>query len=308
MYFLRNKNGGLPAARHDFASRDFFDGSPTNAMRRKVEILRPMPANMRITFCMTDWDGTLSLLRSGWPELMLQTAREALTEAGARGERLEGLISQYGRKVSERTGQPTIRQMMALEELIENETKVRMDRWKLKEAYNARLDALRRERIRILADDPDRRKEFLVAGAVEFFEALKERGVQIAAVSGSDHETVLADVKALGLGHLFGKSVFGYDRKRHGEMGDAKESVIRAMIQKEGLAGNNLLVVGDGPIELEVGERAGGCALALVSNEGNDPTGINTEAEKRRRLMAANPHLLIYDFGSLPELLSILEI
>jgi phosphoglycolate phosphatase-like HAD superfamily hydrolase len=75
--------------------------------------------------------------------------------------------------------------------------------------------------------------------------------------------------------------------------------VIERIIQGGGLSGAELLVVGDGPVELREGRKRGATCLGVASNElcrhGLDLT-------KRTRLIKAGADFIIPDYSQLNQL------
>jgi hypothetical protein len=69
------------------------------------------------------------------------------------------------------------------------------------------------------------------------------------------------------------------------------------------LKGNELVVFGDGPVEIREGRRFGGISIGITSNEIRR-YGINIE--KRSRLVKAGAQLLISDFSQYQKLVKLL--
>jgi hypothetical protein len=86
-----------------------FDYSQCNVL----EVLRPNPAPGRLRFAVFDFDGTLSLLRTGWQRVMTDLMMEAL-QATSRTEAEAQLRARTAEPVFGLGGQPTLIQMQWL--------------------------------------------------------------------------------------------------------------------------------------------------------------------------------------------------
>jgi len=66
-------------------------------------------------------------------------------------------------------------------------------------------------------------------------------------------------------------------------------------LEKHGLKGNELLVVGDGPVEIRSAKDKNAIALGVASDE-IKRHGLNSR--KRKRLVNAGADIIISDFGN----------
>jgi len=80
----------------------------------------------------------------------------------------------------------------------------------------------------------------------------------------------------------------------------SKEAVIKQLIEESGLAGPELLVVGDGKVEIQLGNACGALTLGIASDEVN-LTGYNEI--KAARLEKAGAHAITGDFTKFEEIL-----
>src|SRR5690349_13347477 len=168
--------------------------SPTNMPRFEnsqsnvLEILRPNPAPGRLRFAVFDFDGTLSLLRTGWQRVMADLMVEAL-QAAPRAEAEAQLRTRTTEPVFGLAGRPTIIQMQWLVDEVRQRGGTPHTAEAYKQQYLVRLS----ERIRYRADleagrqPPER---FRVPGALEFVAALHARGVACYIASGTDETAV----------------------------------------------------------------------------------------------------------------------
>src|SRR5262245_8485840 len=80
-----------------------------------MEVLRPDLPRGRIRSVLFDFDGTLSLIREGWPQVMSPMMVEVLQHTGT-GETPEELAAVVEDFVAHLTGRQTIYQMIQLAE------------------------------------------------------------------------------------------------------------------------------------------------------------------------------------------------
>jgi len=157
-----------------------------------------------------------------------------------------------------------------------------------------------RERLGRLERGELRREDLMVAGAEDFVRALHERGLTLYLASGTDIEYVRAEAAALGVDRWFDGGIFG---ALDSVEDYSKAKVIRDILDGHHLRGPELLVVGDGPVEIREGKARGAVALGVASDEVRRH-GLNPR--KRARLLAAGADLLIPDFRHSTNLLSLL--
>ena len=258
-----------------------------------LEILRPNPAPGRLRFAVFDFDGTLSLLRTGWQRVMADLMVEAL-QAAPRAEAEAQLRTRTTEPVFGLAGRPTIIQMQWLVDEVRQRGGTPRTAEVYKQQYLVRLS----ERIRYRADleagrqPPER---FRVPGALEFVIALHARGVPCTIASGTDETAVREEVALLGLAPLI------TDLRGAREDGsDAKHVVIDRLMTRHGLSTGELAVIGDGRAEIEYARAARGLAIGVASNE-DERAGV--DARKRSLLIAAGADAIIPDFSQAAELL-----
>jgi len=269
-----------------------FEHSQCNVL----EILRPNPAPGRLRFAVFDFDGTLSLLRTGWQRVMADLMVEAL-QATPRVEGEAQLRTRTAEPVFGLAGRPTIKQMQWLVD----EVKQRGGTPQTAEAYKHQYLMRLSERIRRRADleagrqPPER---FRVPGALEFVAALDARGVACYIASGTDETAVREEVALLGLAPLIADL-----RGAREDGSDAKRVVIDRLTAKHRLSTGELAMIGDGRAEIEYARAASGLAIGVASTE-DERAGI--DARKRSLLIAAGADVIIPDFSQPAELLAYL--
>ncbi len=231
-----------------------------------------------------DFDGTISTLRAGWEQVMEPLMVEYLGEA----RRAE--VRSY---IDESTGIQTIQQMKWLaEKAHEASAENPADPWYYKKLYNDRLMenvSLRREDARL---HPER---YLMSGAREFLEALKGMGLRLFAASGTDEADVQNEADALGVAKFFDEIAGAKPMSED----CSKKTTLQRLIAEAGDS-EGILVVGDGPVEIRLGEEAGALTLGVASDEAH-LYGMN--AAKLTRLHKAGATAITDSFRNRQEIL-----
>ena len=261
-----------------------------------LEILRPNPAPGQLRFAVFDFDGTLSLLRTGWQKVMADLMVEAL-QATSRSETEAQLRTRIAESIFGMAGRPTVIQMQWLVD----EVRQRGGTPQTVEAYKHKYLVRLSERIRHRADleagrqPPER---FRVSGALEFVSALHARAVACYIASSTDETAVREEVALLGFAPLI------TDLRGAREDGsDAKRVVIDLLTAKHRLSNGELVVIGDGRAEIEYARAASALAIGVASTE-DERAGI--DERKRSLLIAAGADVIIPDFSKPAELLDYL--
>jgi phosphoglycolate phosphatase-like HAD superfamily hydrolase len=248
---------------------------------------RPRPGISHVLF---DFDGTLSLIREGWPGVMVPMFVEMLPRRT--GETPDDLARQATDDIMRLNGKQTIYQMMRLAERVRERGGAPREPLWYKHEYLRRLD----ERIRGRTDDlragrraPD---DFLVHGARPLLEMLAAMGLTLYLASGTDEPCVRAEADLLDLSRYFPGRVYGAldDYRRF-----SKQMVIERILAENSIPGERLLAFGDGYVEVENTKRAGGLAVAVASDEAHNGAGLMDEW-KRRRLLGVGADVVIPDF------------
>ncbi len=234
-----------------------------------------------------DFDGTLSTLRCGWESVMRGMMREILPPLVSDNE-----IDAY---IDESTGVQTIFQMKWLARRVSECGLQARDAWDYKAEYNARLMREISTNKRGLAMGALSRDDFIVSGGEAFLGALSERGVSLYLASGTDHADVVSEAEALGLSHYFMRIAGAPPRDEK----CSKEAVLRSLIAESGLDAGDILVVGDGKVEIALGKQCSARTIGVASDEARR-RGFNET--KARRLEKAGADIIIGDFERLAEL------
>ena len=269
-----------------------FTRTPSAALsRRPLETLRPNPAPGRLRQAVFDFDGTLSLVRTGWQQVMAEQmaaalrATPGLQAAGYDEARLRALTDEaiYGL-----AGRPTNVQMEWLAETVREAGGTPLSA----EAYKTEYLELLAARVHHLADLRAGRVpagDLRVPGALEFISALAARGITCSIASGTDEQGVRDEADALG----FTASIREIRGARSDGL-DAKRVLIDRLTAEHHLAPGELAAFGDGRMEMVCARSAGGLAVGVASNE-FERRGINEQ--KRGVLIAAGADAIIPDFS-----------
>ena len=264
-------------------------------------ILRPTFApRPGISHVLFDFDGTLSLIRQGWPEVMVPMFTEVLPAVPGETEADRGRLA--FEDIMRLNGKQTIYQMMQLAARIrERGGEAKEPLW-YKHEYLRRLDLRIKDRIDGLRQGTIPADDLLVHGARRLLENLKERGLPVYLASGTDEIFVKQEAELLGLTPYFGRRIYGAqdDFKTF-----SKKLVIERIIRENGIRGEQLLSFGDGYVEIENTREAGGLAVAVASDEANNGSGQMDEW-KRERLSGVGAEVVIADFRDAAPLLELI--
>jgi len=264
-----------------------------------IEIINPHLQRGRLRSALFDFDGTLSLIREGWQQVMIPMMVELLldTPNHETEDELRQVVTAY---VDDLTGRQTIYQMLRLRDEVERRGGRPLDALDYKRLYLDRLWQRIKDRVAALDEgrvDPD---DLLLPGARPLLLALRDRGVLLYLASGTDRADVLREAAALRLTDLFEDRIYGA-LDRYWEF--SKAMLIAEIVRDHRLHGPEFLGVGDGFVEIENTKAVGGIALGVASDEARRQ-GINEW--KRARLLRAGADLIIPDFREHDQLLSFL--
>ena len=252
-----------------------------------IEVVRPWK-DYAIRYAMFDFDGTISLIRQGWQDIMIPYFMEVVKETGTSEteEQIHDLVQEF---VDRLTGKQTIYQCMALDDAVVERGGPHRDPGDYKKEYLRRLEERIRDRKKALEQGADP-EEFIVPGALKFIALLQEKGIPCYLASGTDEEDVKYEASLLGLDKVFGDNIRG---ALDAETTCAKELVIRQLLEEQNIQPNELVSFGDGYVEIELVANLKGLAVGVATNE-ETRQGIN--AWKRDRLISAGANMIIPDF------------
>ncbi len=246
-----------------------------------------------------DFDGTVSLIRTGWAEVMVAMMVEILADLNT-GEREAELRAAVEEFVARLTGEQTIYQMIELARQVEIRGGMPWTPLEYKRAYHARLMEkiqYRRQELRQGMVAPDK---YLVPGVRAFLEALQDRGLKLYCASGTDEVYTIEESRMLGIDRFFEGEIYGAqdDYKSF-----SKEILIRKMLSSLQCRGEELLGFGDGYVEIKNVKDAGGVAVGVATSE---PDCQAVDPRKRERLAQVGADFIIPNFLCRQELLDAL--
>lgn len=242
-----------------------------------------------------DFDGTMSLIRIGWQQVMHGVMHAALLPHYPDSARLDSEIYTY---IARSTGQPSIIQMAWVDEQVilhggpARGAQAYLDLFS--HAMRDRID----QKIASIHDD-DSADALMVPGARAFLQLLADNHVHLALVSGTEHIHLLRESAALRIDHFFDAGIHGPGPHNPGfTKGDA----MAALIDTYRVSNGQLLSVGDGPVEIIAGKSLDGYSIAVASHEASG--GLNDD--KRRHLIAAGADAVIANFHHLHDITTLL--
>jgi phosphoglycolate phosphatase-like HAD superfamily hydrolase len=253
------------------------------------EILRSGFRRGRFRAVLFDFDGTLSLLRDDWPQVMVPLMVEVLRGTGTEESEAD-LTAAVEEAIMRRNGRPTADQMAHLAEEVRRRGQDPAAPAVYQERFHRLLMERVRPRVKALEEGTASPATWAVPGSHALLKALQERGLLLVLASGTELEFVHREGGLLGLTGFFGHQVYAPES---GESRFSKAAVVEQLLRQERLLGEEVLGIGDGPTEIEAVRRVGGVTVG-VAWDGENPGRI--EAGKRRRLAEAGADLVVPDY------------
>jgi len=263
-----------------------------------IEIINPKFLRGKIKFAIFDFDGTISLIRSGWQQIMIPMMVDILMQTPGHENRteIENIVLNY---VTRTTGKQTIYQMIRLAEEVEKRGGVPKDPLVYKNQYHDLLMTHINDRLEGLRCGKYQSKDWVVPGALGMLEAIKQLNITCFLASGTDEKYVVDEADLLGVSNYF-NSIYGAvdDYENF-----SKKMVIQKIIKDNQLTGPELVAFGDGYVEIEDTKSAGGIAVGVATNEA-ERQGI--DEWKRERLISSGADIIMPDFRQFQTLLEYL--
>lgn len=262
-----------------------------------VEFAPHFQPRAEIAHVLFDFDGTLSLIRHGWPEVMTPMFVEMLpARAGESEEDLRRLVFD---DIMRLNGKQTIYQMIQLADRIRERGGTPREPLWYKHEYLRRLHERIDDRHAGLRAGRFERDEFLLHGSRALLELLQERGLRLYLASGTDEPFVKTEADLLDVSRYF-------EGRIHGAQDDhqnfSKKMVIERILRENEVSGARLLAFGDGYVEIENTKQVGGLAVAVASDEDNNGSG-KLDEWKRQRLLGVGADVVIPDYRDAEALL-----
>jgi bifunctional ADP-heptose synthase (sugar kinase/adenylyltransferase)/phosphoglycolate phosphatase-like HAD superfamily hydrolase len=267
-----------------------------------LEIVTGRRPPARLRHAIFDHDGTLSTLRQGWEAIMEPMMLKAILgqrAADCDDATLARLTATVRAFIDRTTGIQTLAQMKGLVDLVREHGWVApadvLDEHGYKAIFNEELLTLVQARQAQLARGDLAPVDWQIKNALPLLERLH-------LASGTDEADVIAEARALGYARLFTGGI-------HGSVGDlqveAKRVVLERIMRTGGLGGGELVVFGDGPVEIREGRRHGAFTVGVASDE---VRRHGLDLRKRTRLIRAGADIVVPDFSQLDALWSYLDL
>jgi len=264
-----------------------------------VENIRPGASARNARVVLFDFDGTLSLIRSGWVRVMVPMMVEILLDLKT-GESEEELTRVADELVWKLTGKETIYQMMAFVDAIEARGGRALPALEYKQMYLDRLWVKIAGRVESLRAGQANPEDYLVPGSRALLEQLRDRGMKMYLASGTDEVFMKEEANLLGVAQYFNGGVYGAqdDYKSF-----SKAILIQRILASAEFEGRDFLGFGDGYVEIEEVKNVGGVAVGVASEE---PACTAVDQWKRQRLIGVGADYIVPNFLCHNQLMSML--
>ncbi|HTG44223.1 MAG TPA: HAD family hydrolase, partial [Verrucomicrobiae bacterium] len=265
-----------------------------------VEFAQGFSARPEISHVVFDFDGTLSIIREGWPAIMLGMFTEMLpSRANDNPAAVREMLFDDMMKLN---GKQTIYQMIQFAERVKEREGTPQEPLWYKHEYLRRLEGKIQDRIEKLGSRSSSSEEFLVFGSRHLLTLLKERGLNLYLASGTDEVFVKREAELLRVAEFFGPHIYG---AKDDYKSFSKKMVIDRILRENQIPGERLLAFGDGYVEIQNTKEVGGLAVAVASDEAKNGSG-KVDEWKRNRLLAVNADVVIPDYRDAEALLNII--
>jgi phosphoglycolate phosphatase len=258
-------------------------------MNNSIEVIRPGATAAHARVALFDFDGTLSLVRSGWVDVMTPMMVEILAglKSGESEAELTAIVSDF---VARLTGKQTIYQMIHLCEEVTRRGGTPREPLFYKRLYSELLNTRIKDRLEALRSGQAPPEQYLVPGSRALLEALRARGFKLYLASGTDEAFVMDEANLLDVTRYFDGGVYGAqdDYKSF-----SKAMLIQRLIAQAGFRGEEFLGFGDGYVEIENVKHVGGVAVGAATDE---PECLKVDQWKRNRLAAVGADYIVPNY------------
>lgn len=258
----------------------------------QIEVLKSEVELGKFKAAVFDFDGTISLIREGWQQVMIPYFIEELLKAplAKNKEEISVCVRDF---VDFLTGKQTIYQCIRLAEEIQALGGKPEDPLTYKNEYHSRLLERIEYRIKGLKEGSIKPEDAVVPGSFNLLNMLRERGLVLYLASGTDEKYVLEEAELLGVTKYFNGGIYG--AKDEYKL-FSKAMVIQNIITSHNLSGEELIGFGDGYVEIENIKSVYGFAVGVASDEVRK-CGI--DEWKRNRLTRAGADIIIPDYDQI---------
>ena len=260
-----------------------------------VEQLRPGVSAKKARIGIFDFDGTVSLVRSGWMDVMAPMMVEMLLDlkTGESEDELRRVVEDF---IWRLTGKQTVYQMIELAEQIRKRGGQPLDPLVYKKMFLDRLNDRIRYRLEELRTGQVSPEKYLVPGTRELVEALRERGLVLYLASGTDQQYMREEARLLDMDRYF-DGVYG---ALDDYQSFSKKLLIQRLLAAPGVRGEEFLGFGDGYVEVENIKEVGGVAVGVATAE---PECRVVDEWKRQRLAGVGADFIVPNFLCREELM-----
>jgi phosphoglycolate phosphatase len=258
---------------------------------------QPRPAISHVLF---DFDGTLSLIREGWPVVMLGMFEEMLPARAA--DTREAVRQMLFDDMMSLNGKQTVYQMMRYAERVQERGGTAQEPLWYKHEYLRRLNLKIEDRLNGLRGGTIAAEKYLLHGSIALLENLRARGLTLYLASGTDEQFVKAEAELLGVTKYFGERIYG---AKDDYKSFSKKMVIERLLKENNVDGSKLLAFGDGYVEIQNTKEVGGLAVAVASDEAGNGSG-KLDEWKRNRLAGVGADVVIPDYRDAGPLLKLI--
>ncbi len=259
---------------------------------RGVELVNPAVRRGEFRVALFDFDGTLSLIREGWPRIMIEMMLARLREQRLIPEPEPACAVHIEAFVMGLNGHPTLRQMERFAEEVTTRGGQAEPPAVYLQDYLTRLMSVVQQRWHALESRAAQPSDWVVPQSHAVLQNLRARGVPLFVASGTDYSHVSREVELLELFPLVGGRVFA---PKDNDANFRKRHVIEHALQHCAAPGTALIGFGDGVVETQEVKRVGGVAVGVASSE----AGVcDVNATKRDTLIAAGADIIIPHYES----------
>ena len=261
-----------------------------------IESVRPGISARHARVVLFDFDGTLSLIRSGWMNVMVSMMLEILADlkTGESEEQLRALVEGF---VWRLTGKETIYQMIAFAEAVEGRGGKALDPLAYKKMYLDLLWQKIEKRVEALRKGQADPEQFMVPGSRALLERLRDKGLKMYLASGTDEIYMKEEARLLGVTQYFEGGVYG----AQDDYSFSKAILIQRILSTAEFEGHQFLGFGDGYVEIEEVKNVGGVAVGVASEE---PACTRVDEWKRQRLIGVGADYIVPNYLCGEELFS----
>jgi len=254
-----------------------------------VEIIHSGARAPHAKIALFDFDGSLSLIRTGWMQVMIPMMVEILAglKTGESEDDLRVVVEDY---VWRLTGLETVYQMIELAEQVKRRGGTPLDPLAYKRQYLDRLWEVIRDRVEGLRSGRCSPEQYLVPGSRAILESLRDRGLRLYLASGTDEIYMKEEADLLDVSRYFDGGVYG-------ALDDpntfSKRILVQRILKLPEVQGDQLIGFGDGYVEIEEVKLAGGLTVGIASDE---PLCRIPDPWKRQRLIGVGADYIIPNY------------